>query len=94
MHFKGILKNPNSPKIVIFQPEQPVQPTCFSNGNFVDLSKSNTFFKDFINSVGPKEQVEEEALKKTESELWRDFKNYFSTPNRPITLRQTHHDFI
>ena len=48
MHFKGIFKNPNTPKIILFQKQHvPVPKRDFSNEKFLNLATNFTFFQDF-----------------------------------------------
>lgn len=85
MHFQGILKNPNTPKLILFQkqPHNGNPKYDFNNDKYLNMSSNPTFFKDFMNKMDPAHQsamenYREEVLsgaanRDSETKLWQEF---------------------
>eukprot|EP00347_Sterkiella_histriomuscorum_P003501 403364058 len=107
MHVKGILKNPNTPKLILYQklghPNTNNQ-RDFSNDQYQTLFNSSTFYKDFQNKLRGSqtggfnhsqisEIIQQKGDKEEEKDLWKEFKSHFQKKNRDKG-EINHHDFI
>ncbi|CDW89552.1 UNKNOWN [Stylonychia lemnae] len=105
MHFKGILKNPNTPKLILFQKlGQPHTNRDFSYDQYQMNFSDTRFFRDFKNKIESEFDKESMIMQTTnnnynkrnqesEGKLWREFHSHFNRRTRDKGL-MNHHDFL
>eukprot|EP00347_Sterkiella_histriomuscorum_P008803 403343691 len=68
MYFKDVLKNPNTPQVILFKKQEQLKPMKdFSNDLFQKMTSNPTFYQDFLNKLQPKDEFYRQKMPETHS---------------------------